>query len=86
MIIHAEIAEILKHLQFVAKYITWKTGRVVPGEMLFLHNSLDLFIFSSHSGLDVCNLNNFSDMTSKLQCKEISHAINSTLCLSERLP
>lgn len=60
------LAEILKHVQFVEKYVTWKTGTAIPREMLFLHNSLDLFIFSPPSGLDVCDLNNFSDISSKL--------------------
>lgn len=50
------LAEILKHVQFVEKYVTWRTGTAIPGEMLFLHNSLGLFIFSSPSGLDECDL------------------------------
>lgn len=52
------LAEILKHVQFVEKHVTRKTGTAIPGEMLFLHNSLDLFFFffSSPSGLDVCDL------------------------------
>lgn len=80
------LAEILTHVQFVEKYVTWRTATAIPGELLFLHNSLGLFIFSSPSGLGVCDLNNFSDITSKLQCNEKSHAISSTLCLPERLP
>lgn len=66
------LAEILKHVQFVEKYVTWKIGTAIPGEILFLHNSLDLLIFSSPSGLDVCDLNYLIDITTKLQ---ISHAI-----------
>lgn len=55
-------------------------------ELLLLHSLLSLFLFLSAGGLDLFDLNNFSVITPKLQCNAVSHAIISTLCLSERLP